>query len=102
MIHHMVLLRIRPDVPKKKVEEVFRAIDGLRGKTPGILSFAWGPYASPEGLNRGFTHGFHMTFTDAAARDAYLPHPEHEKVKEKVLAVLAGGIDGALAFDFEA
>ena len=101
MIHHMVLLRIRPDVPPERVEDVFRAIEGLRGKIPGILSFAWGPYASPEGLQRGFTHAFHMTFRDAQARDLYLPHPEHERVKAQVLGILAGGLDGVLAFDFE-
>jgi hypothetical protein len=101
MIHHMVLLRIRSDVPRAEVAEVFRAIDALRGKIPGILSFAWGPYASPEGLQRGFTYAFHMTFRDADARDAYLPHPEHERVKAQVLGVLEGGLDGVLAFDFE-
>jgi hypothetical protein len=41
-----------------------------------------------------------MTFEDAASRDAYLPHPEHEKVKESVLAILDGGLDGVVAFDF--
>jgi hypothetical protein len=43
-----------------------------------------------------------MTFRDARARDAYLPHPAHEPVKAQVLALLAGGLDGVLAFDFEA
>ena len=47
------------------------------------------------------THGFCMTFPDAAARDAYLPHPEHEKVKAVVLEVLDGGLDGVVAFDYE-
>jgi hypothetical protein len=43
-----------------------------------------------------------MTFTDARARDAYLPHPEHEQVKKLVLAILDGGLDGVVAFDFVA
>ena len=72
----------------------------LREKIPGMLSFAGGPYSSPEGLNRGFTHAFVMTFRDERSRDAYLPHPEHEKVKETVLGALDGGIDGVIAFDF--
>ena len=74
----------------------------MKGKVPGLLSFAGGPYSSPEGLNKGYSHAFHMTFADAEARDAYLPHPEHEKVKRVALAQLAGGIDGVVAFDFEA
>jgi hypothetical protein len=101
MIHHMVLLKIRKNVPRSQVDQVFAALAGLKKKIPGLLSFAGGPYSSPEGLGRGYTHGFCMTFTDSKARDAYLPHPEHEKVKELVLGVLDGGLDGVLAFDFE-
>jgi hypothetical protein len=100
MVTHMVLLRIRKDVPQTKVDEVLGELAGLRGKVPGIVGFSCGKYSSPEGLHRGFTHGFCMTFADAAARDAYLPHPEHEKVKQSVLAVLDGGLDGVIAFDY--
>ena len=102
MIHHLVLLRIRRDAGKPAIERMFAALAGLQRKIPGLLSFAGGPYSSPEGLQRGFTHAFAMTFRDAEARDAYLPHPEHEKVKAVVLALLEGGLDGVLAFDFEA
>ena len=42
-----------------------------------------------------------MDFESTAARDDYLPHPEHEVVKKLVVEVLAGGVDGALAFDYE-
>jgi len=100
MIAHVVLLKIRADVPAERVERVFGALSGLRRKIPGLLSFEGGPYDSPEGLNRGYTHGFRMTFTDAAARDTYLPHPEHELVKGLVLEVLEGGLEGVLAFDY--
>ena len=41
-----------------------------------------------------------MKFTSEAARDAYLPHPEHQKVAERVVAITEGGIDGVLAFDY--
>ena len=34
---------------------------------------------SPEGKDLGFTHVHLMTFESAAARDAYLPHPEHAR-----------------------
>jgi|SRR5687767_3362352 len=101
MITHMVLLKIRPDVPRPKVEAVFGEIGTLQRVIPGIRSYSWGAYSSPEGLQRGYTHGFCMTFTDAAARDTYLPHPEHERVKARVLEVLDGGVAGVLAFDYE-
>ena len=41
-----------------------------------------------------------MHFRDERSRDAYLSHPEHEKVKEKVFGALDGGLDGVIAFDF--
>ncbi len=37
-----------------------------------------------------------MTFTDAAARDAYLPHPEHQRVVAEMLAPIVADV---LAFD---
>ena len=100
MITHVVLLKIRKDVSKDQVAKVFEALAGLQKKIPGILSFSGGAYSSPEGLHRGFTHGFVMTFKDAASRDVYLPHPDHEVVKAIVLKVLDGGLDGVIAFDY--
>ena len=101
MIRHIVLMKIRAGVPQKQIDAVFAALAGLKNKIPGVLSFDGGPYSSKEGLNKGFTHGFAMDFPSAAARDRYLPHPEHEKVKGKVVEVLDGGIDGVIAFDFK-
>ena len=100
MIAHVVLLRLRKDLPRKAAEGLFAELAALQERIPGIASFAGGPYSSPEGLNRGFTHGFVMHFRDERSRDAYLSHPEHEKVKEKVFGALDGGLDGVIAFDF--
>ena len=100
MITHMVLLRFRRDAPKQDVDRVFAELAGLKSKIPGLLSFSGGAYSSPEGMSKGFTHGFCMTFADAAARDVYLPHPEHERVKKLVFALLDGGLDGVVAFDY--
>lgn len=102
MIVHMVILKIRKNVAQKEIERVFGAIGALKTEIPGILSYSWGAYSSPEGMQRDFTHGFCMTFTDGKARDVYLPHPLHEKVKTAVLAILEGGLDGVLAFDYAA
>jgi Stress responsive A/B Barrel Domain len=101
MITHMVLLKVRRDVPQTEIDGIFADLAALRKSIAGITSFAGGPYSSPEGMQRGFTHGFCMTFASAAARDAYLPHPAHELVKARVLKALEGGVAGALAFDFE-
>ena len=42
-----------------------------------------------EGLSEGFTHSFVMLFENAAARDAYLPHPAHVAAAEAVVPRLA-------------
>jgi hypothetical protein len=101
MIHHVVLLKLRRDTTPQRVKEVFAQIGSMKAHVPGLKSYHHGPYSSPEGLNKGFTHGFTMTFDNAASRDTYLWHPEHEKVKAAVLECLDGGLDGVVAFDFE-
>ncbi len=96
-IQHLVLFKIKRSVTTEKITELFSQLAQLQQLIPGITYFAGGPYSSPEWLNQGYTHGFLMTFESAEARNAYLPHPEHERVKDALLAC----IDGALAFDFE-
>lgn len=101
MIHHLVLLKIRRDTTAERLKAVFTAIGSMKAHCPGLLSYHHGPYSSPEGLNKGFTHAFAMTFDTAETRDTYLFHPEHEKVKAAVFEVLEGGLEGVVAFDFE-
>ena len=38
-----------------------------------------------------------MTFAGAAARDRYLPHPAHERVKGEIVP----HVEAIVAFDFE-
>lgn len=98
MIQHMVLLKVREGVSQEVIDEAFATVADLQNKIGGIKYYSGGPYSSPEGFNKGFTHGFLMTFDTAESRDIYLPHPDHEIVKEKLLQI----VDDAVAFDFEA
>jgi hypothetical protein len=100
MVHHIVLFRFRSDLPEGAVEAIFEDLRGFRRSIPGITSFHGGAYNAKEGLAQSYTHGFTMTFADSAARDAYLPHPRHQAVVERLLPMLEGGIDDVLAFDF--
>lgn len=102
MVVHMVLFKVKRGVGRPRMLKVMKLIGDLKRKIPGITSYKFGPYSSPEGLNRGYTWGFCTTFKDAKSRNVYLDHPEHLKVVEEVLKVLTGGVSGALAFDFEA
>ena len=97
-VQHMVVVKFKSSVPQQRIDDLFAELRVFWSKMPGITYFAGGPYSSPEGLNQGYTHGFLVTFTSLAARDAYLTHPEHQRVVNMILTML----DGVLAFDFEA
>ena len=56
-MHHVVLLKFAPQ-KSHRAADIFAALEELRQRLPGFLSFSGGPYSSPEGLNQGFTHGF--------------------------------------------
>ena len=96
-IKHIVLLKFNPATTESQIVGFFKELDGLTHKIPGLNNFIGGRYSSPEGLNQGYTHGFIMSFRDAAARDGYLPHPEHERVKSGIVP----HVDQIVAFDFE-
>lgn len=100
-VKHVVLFRVKPGTPPAKVHEVFADLAVLIKKIPGLLDCSSGANASLEGLAKGFTHGFVMTFQDEASRDGYLPHPEHEKAKQKLLGLIDGGVDGVIVLDWK-
>jgi hypothetical protein len=93
-----VLFKWKPGTSQAKIDEIYRELEGLKRLIPGLQSFSGGEYSSPEGMNQGYTHGFIMTFTDAAARNGYLPHAEHERVK----AIVGPHLEHVVAFDWEA
>jgi hypothetical protein len=96
-VQHLVVIKFKPTMSGARIDELFRALARLQEVIPGIERYAGGPYASREGLNQGYTHGFLMTFTSPAARDNYLTHPEHQQLLRDFLP----GINNVLAFDFE-
>ena len=102
MIRHVVLFKLKSGTDAQSVAETFSALKDLQTKIPGILSISTGHDNSPEGLQRGHTHGFTVDFTDAAARDAYLPHPAHQAVGAMIVGITEGGVNGICVVDWEA
>ena len=78
-VRHVVVFKYKPGATEEQIRQVTDAFRELKNKIPGIVSFEHGVNNSPEKKNLGFTHVYQLTFTDAQARDAYLPHPEHKK-----------------------
>jgi hypothetical protein len=96
-VKHIVLIKFKASVAPEQIDDLFNQLLDLTENVDGIEDYVSGPNSSPEGLNKGFTHALIMSFHDSAARDAYLAHPEHEKVKTTFLPL----IDDIVVFDFE-
>ena len=101
MIRHLVLIKVKEQASQEEINGVFDILGELKNRIPGILRFNAGANNSPEGLAKGYTHVFIMDFSDSAARDAYLPHPEHKAVQGPLMEILADEEDTVLVFDFE-
>ena len=95
-VKHFGVFQFKQDVTDEQIDNCFAEMEAMVGKIPGLLDLIRGPYESDEGLNDGFTHGFIMTFESGQARDEYLPHPVHERVKEIVVPCL----ERVIVFDF--
>ena len=95
-IRHLVLLRFADDTPADTRRDIETAFAALPQQIDGITAFEWGTDVSPEGLAKGFTHAFAVSFADAAARDAYLPHPAHQAFVARLRPCLAD----VLVFDY--
>jgi hypothetical protein len=95
-VKHIALFKLKPELNEGDVERLFDELLDITEDIPGIDDYVAGANTSPEGLSHGYTHAFIMTFQDAAARDTYLAHPEHERLKN----LLIPKVDAVLAFDF--
>ncbi len=100
MIQHIVLLKLKPGTTAAQKAALLEGLVELKSedKIAGIESVSGGDNNSPEGKGHGFGWGFVMTFVDAAARDAYLPHPDHKALGQHLLRPIA---DDVLVFDCE-
>jgi len=78
-LRHIVVFKYKPGATEDQIKQVTDAFVALKTKIPGIVSIEHGVNNSPEKRNLGFTHVYQVTFTNAAARDAYLPHPAHKE-----------------------
>lgn len=97
-MRHVLLIRFKPECSASDIESLFAHFHRLSNEIAGLCAVECGVNESPEGLDKGYTHAVLMTFDDAAARDAYLPHPAHEALK----TVFVPMIDDIIVFDYVA
>ncbi|MBS13277.1 MAG: stress protein [Gemmatimonadetes bacterium] len=97
MVKHVVLLKLRDGVTSDQTDAVLKGLEGLMGKLEGIVEVTAGRNNSPEGKSKGYEWGFVMTFTDEAARDTYLLHPDHVAVSAETIRPI---VEDVLVFDY--
>jgi hypothetical protein len=90
-------MKFKAEVTEEQIEKAFDDLLDLSESVSGVENFVSGPNNSPEGQNHGYTHGYIMTFSDAAARDSFLGHSDRARVQETLAPVL----ESTLIFDFE-
>lgn len=96
VLRHVVLFKFKEGTAPEKVQEIVDAFSALPSKIPEIASYEWGVNNSPEGLNKGLTHGFLLTFNSDADRATYLPHPDHKAFG----ALLTPHLDDVTVLDY--
>ncbi|WP_348686864.1 Dabb family protein [Aeromonas bestiarum] len=88
MIRHILLITFKGEASPDDIAAVRAAFLAIPHQVSGVLAVEWGQNDSPEGRAEGFTHSVLMTFADEAARQSYLPHPDHDALKALFRPVL--------------
>ena len=95
-IRHVVHFKFKKEATPVQIEKVTEEFAALKKKIAEVESLEWGTNSSPEGLDKGFTHCWIVSFKTAKDRDAYLVHPAHKAFVEILLPIL----DEAIVVDF--
>lgn len=96
LLRHVVLLKFKESSTEEDISKVEEAFSSLQDKIPEIKDYEWGTNNSPEGLDKGFTHCFLLTFESEEDRSTYLPHPAHKAFGE----VLEPHLEDVLVIDY--
>jgi hypothetical protein len=90
MVDHLVFFAVREDASKGEVEDLLSSIRGLRADVPSTIDLSVGEDFS--GRSGGYTHALLARFEDRAGLRAYMEHPAHLAVVEKLDATTTGRI----------
>ena len=95
-LRHIVLFKFKASSEAVDIQKIEDAFIALPTKIKEIKDFEWGLNNSTEGLDKGFTHCFFVTFESEADRAAYLPHPDHLAF----VTLLDGHVEDVLVLDY--
>ena len=96
LLRHAVMFKFQADISADTLSGIENAFAALPSKIPEIIDFEWGLNNSPEGLDKGFTHFFFVTFASEESRATYLPHPDHLAF----VALLGNAVEDVMVMDY--
>ena len=82
MVDHLVLFAVNDDASAEDVEDLLASIRSLRGSIPNVVDLSVGKDFS--GRAKGYTHGLFVRLRTTDDLRAYLDHPDHRAVVEKL------------------
>ena len=88
-LRHVVAFKFKDTATPEKIKEVEKGFRALKDKISVVVSIEAGTNISKENFDKGFTHGFIVTFKSEKDRDAYLVHAEHKKFVDLALPSVA-------------
>ena len=88
MVDHLVLFAVKDDASPEDVEDLLASIQALRGSIPNVMDLSVGEDFS--GRAKGYTHGLFVRLRTTDDLRAYLDHPDHQAVVEKLEAITTG------------
>lgn len=83
-LRHVVCFKFKDGVAPADQETVEQEFCALQSRISSIIDLEWGTNTSPEGLNKGLSHCFILTFGSNQDRDAYLVDPAHLEFVELI------------------
>jgi len=96
VLRHVVLFEWKKETTEEKKAELIEHFKSLKSKIDVIQDLEYGKDVSVEGLSKGYTHCFIVTFNSEKERDIYIPHPEHKVFGDSVVPHL----ENVLVVDF--
>jgi hypothetical protein len=103
MVFHVVLFRPRPGVSESERQEMFAALSAAATGIPSVRRFHVGTRTTHGAayerlMTQDFPYAAIVEFDDLAGLEAYLQHPQHERLGKLFYALLEVG----LVYDYEA
>lgn len=95
-LRHVVIFKFKASSTTEDIQKIENAFSKLPSQIKEIKDYEWGLNNSPEGLNKGFTHCFLVTFNSEEDRAIYLPHPAHKAFVD----ILSPHLEDVMVIDY--